>query len=252
MKNPYKPLIGIVPDYKEGGKSDYSVRPYYALRANYVEVINNAGGAAFMLTYDYDMIDYYLDTIDGLMIVGGYFDIHPSRYGETEIHSTVKLNLIRENFEHEIAGKALKKGNLPIFGICNGMQLINALHKGKVIQHIPDDKRFIDHEQSHNPDYNDYSKPYHQVIIEKDSKIFKIIGEEKIKTNSSHHQAVKEVGPDIIISGRAEDGIIEAIEHKTHPFCMGVQWHPEFEVTTSDRKLFSAFIEACNIYRNNK
>lgn len=242
---PSKTLIGIVPDYRSGGKSDYSLRPYYALKCNYVDMINHAGAAAFMLTYDYEMIDYYLEIIDGLMIVGGYFDINPKKYGETEIHPMVKLNEIRENFEHEITDKALKKGDLPILGICNGMQLINALHKGKVIQHIPDDTRFIDHEQSHHPDFTDYAKPYHDVIIEKDSKLFEIIGEQKIKTNSSHHQAVKEVGSQIKISGKAEDGIIEAIEHKTHPFCLGVQWHPEFEATKADKKIFSAFASAC-------
>ncbi len=247
-----KALIGIVPDYRQGGQSDYSLRPYYALRCNYVEMINNAGGAAFMLTYDYDMIDYYLNTIDGLMIVGGYFDINPKRYGESEIHATVKLNEIRENFEHTIANSALKKGNLPLLGICNGMQLISTIYGGKIIQHIPDDARFIDHEQSHNPDFFDYAKPYHDVIIEKDSKLFEIIGSDKVKTNSSHHQAVKSVGDEIKISGKAEDGIIEAIEHKTHPFCLGVQWHPEFEVTKADQKIFAAFISACQKYKNSK
>ncbi len=246
-----RPIIGIVPDYKEGCTNGYSTREYYALRANYVEMINRAGGAAIILTYDYELIDSYLDSIDGLMIVGGYFDIHPKRYGESEIHATVKLNDIRENFEYELGSKAIKT-NLPFFGICNGMQLINVLHGGKVIQHIPDDKNFMDHEQSHNADFKDYRLGYHEVTLERNSKIFSLTNQEKFLTNSSHHQAAKLAGDGLKIVARAPDGIIEAVEKIDHPFCLGVQWHPEFEVSDADRKIFEGFVRAAKEYKDKK
>jgi putative glutamine amidotransferase len=246
-----RPLIGIVPDYKEGCTEGYSLRNYYALRANYVEMINKAGGAAVILTYDYDLIDSYLESLDGLMVVGGYFDIHPKRYGEMEIHETVKLNDVREEFENALGKKALKT-KLPFLGICNGMQLINVLHGGKVIQHIPDEKKFLDHEQSHIDGFNDYSKGYHDVAIERNSKLFSIVGKEKITTNSSHHQAAKTAGDSLKICARASDGIIEAVENPLHPFCLGVQWHPEFEVSLADRKIFEGFIAAAKEYKNEK
>lgn len=246
-----KPLIGVVLDYREGGKNQYSSGPYYALRANYIDVIEKMGGKVLLIPYDYEMIEFYLKSIDGLMIVGGYFDINPRRYGDNEIHKEVKLNEIRENFEFEIMAQALKKADLPIFGICNGMQLINIIHGGKAIQHIPDHVQYLEHEQSKILDYGDYGKVYHEVVIAKDSKLFEIIGEEKIQTNSSHHQAVKDVNDDLKISGKAVDGIIEAIEHKTHPFCLGVQWHPEFAGTVADNKLFNAFVSACKKYQEN-
>ncbi len=246
-----RPLIGIVPDYKEGCQNGYSTRNYYALRANYVEMINQAKGAAIILTYDYDLIDFYLNSLDGLMVVGGYFDIHPSRYGENQVHETVKLNDVRENFEHELGLKAIKT-NIPFLGICNGMQLINVLHGGKVIQHIPDEKVFINHEQSSIEGFSDYKVAYHEVKIEKDSKLFSLIGEEKIKTNSSHHQAAKNAGNGLKIAARASDGIIEAIEKNDHPFCLGVQWHPEFEVCAADKKIFTSFVDAALNYKNSK
>lgn len=246
-----KPLIGIVPDYKEGCASGYSSREYYALRSNYVEMINKAGGAAVILTYDYDIIDDYLASLDGLMIVGGYFDIHPKRYGDEKIHESVKLNDIRENFEHEL-GKRAVKTQIPLLGICNGMQLINVLHQGKVIQHIPDEQGFIDHEQSHTEGFNDYHTGYHEVNIVKDSKLFSIIGEEKILTNSSHHQAAKNISGGLKVVGQASDGIIEAIEKVDHPFCIGVQWHPEFEVSDADRKIFEQFVVAAKNYKKGK
>jgi putative glutamine amidotransferase len=246
-----KPLIGIVPDYREGSEKGYSVRNYYALRANHVEMINQAGGAAVILTYDYDLIDSYLDAIDGLMIVGGYFDINPKRYGDEEIHESVKLNEVRENFEEAIVSKALKS-NLPYFGICNGMQLLNVLNGGKVIQHIPDEENFINHEQSHIAGFNNYETAYHDILIEKSSRLFAIIGQEKIKTNSSHHQAAKHVGRGLNICARAEDGIIEAIENPNHPFCLGVQWHPEFNCSKADEKLFIEFVKAAQNFKKLK
>lgn len=246
-----RPLIGIAPDYKDGCPNGYSTRNYYALRANYVEMINKAGGAAVILTYDYDLIDSYLESLDGLMVVGGYFDIHPKRYGAEEIHPAVKLNDIRENFEHELGLKAIKT-NLPLLGICNGMQLINVLHGGKVIQHIPDEENLMNHEQSHSEEFKDYAAGYHDVEIAKNSKLFSIIGQEKIKTNSSHHQAAKNAGTGLIASAHASDGVIEAVEKTNHPFCVGVQWHPEFAVSDADKKIFEAFVEAAKKYKNLK
>jgi putative glutamine amidotransferase len=251
MIKSHKPLIGIVPDFREGCETGYSKGNYYALRTNYVEMVNKAGGAAVLLTYDYDLIDSYLESLDGLVVVGGYFDIHPKRYGEEEIHPTVKLNAVREEFEQELGRKALKT-SLPFLGICNGMQLLNVLHGGKVIQHIPDNNDFIDHEQSHIEGFNDYHKPYHFVTIEKNSKLFSIIGEEKIKTNSSHHQAAKNAGSELNIAARASDGIIEAVEKAGHPFCIGVQWHPEFSTSTADQKIFEGFVKAATEYKNSK
>jgi putative glutamine amidotransferase len=246
-----RPLIGIVPDFKEGCPNGYSSRNYYALRANYVEMVNKAGGAAIILTYDYELIESYLATLDGLVVVGGYFDIHPKRYGESEIHPTVKLNDVRENFEYELGSKAVKT-NLPFLGICNGMQLLNVLHGGKVIQHIPDEKNLMDHEQSHNEDYKDYAKGYHEVAIERNSKLFEIVGKEKILTNSSHHQAARNAGENLRIVARASDGVIEAVEKPNHDFCLGVQWHPEFETSEADRKIFENFVAAAKKYKESK
>ncbi|OFW85446.1 MAG: hypothetical protein A2794_03950, partial [Alphaproteobacteria bacterium RIFCSPHIGHO2_01_FULL_40_8] len=200
---------------------------------------------------DYDLIDSYLESLDGLMIVGGYFDIHPKRYGEEEMHPITKLNEVREEFEHQIAKKTIQT-KMPFLGICNGMQLINVLHGGNVIQHIPDEGKFLDHEQGHIEGFANYHQCYHEVLIEKNSRLFSVVGEEKIKTNSSHHQAAKNAGKGLIVSAKASDGIIEAIENPSHPFCIGVQWHPEFETSQADRKIFTGFVEAAKKYKESK
>ena len=247
-----RPLIGIVPDYKEGCSESYSAANYYALRTNYVDMVNKSGGAAILLTFDYGLIDFYLKELDGLMIVGGDLDINPKRYGEKEIHPTVKLNEVRESFELALGSKAMKM-DIPLLGICSGMQLINVLHGGKAIQHIPDEEGdFMQHEQSHIEGFTDYRTLYHDVNIDKNSKLFSMIGEEKIKTNSSHHQATRIAGEGFEISARASDGIIEAIEKVDHPFCLGVQWHPEFGTGKADQKIFDGFVNAAQQYKKGK
>ena len=245
-----KPVIGIVPDFRFGGKDQYSLRDFYALRTNHVEAINSNEGAAIILPYDYNLIDDYLNSIDGLLIVGNFFDIDPKRYGE-EIHHAANLNKVRENFEFSISEKALSY-KIPFLGICNGMQIINIIYGGTVIQHIPDCKDYINHEQAKIKGFDDYSIPYHEVIIKNPSKLYDIVGQEKIMTNSSHYQATKKAGDGLNIVARASDGIIEAIEKPDHPFLVGVQWHPEFAVSEADSKIFKHFVAAAKEYKNSK
>jgi len=241
--NKTKPIIGILPDFQIGAINNaYSRYNHYAIRQNYVDAINNNGGTAILLTYNYQAIDQYLELIDGLLIVGGNMDIHPNRYNESIIHDKTKLNLDRENFEFAFVGKALQNKNLPILGICNGMQLLAIIYgDSKVIQHIPDNPQFIDHEQSNFAEFPDY-KPYHPIDIEPTSQLAKIIGATNHTVNSSHHQAITQVCSALTISARAKDGIIEAIEDNNLNFCLGVQWHPEF--SKNENNLFTAFIKA--------
>ncbi len=247
-----KPIIGIIPDYVQDSAQSYSVRPHYSIRKNYLDMISSAGGLVVIIPYDYNSIDEYINLIDGLIIIGGFFDICPSRYSNEEKHKETILNAVRENFEFEFAEKFLKT-KLPFFGICNGMQVMNCLYGGKIIQHIPDeDKNYMIHEQSKVKGKEDSAIAYHEVFIEKDSLLHKITNEDAMVTNSSHHQAVRHVGPGIKINSRAADGIIEGIEDPNHPFCLGVQWHPEFNVSKGDKKLFEAFINKTNEIKNDR
>ncbi|HLD76622.1 MAG TPA: gamma-glutamyl-gamma-aminobutyrate hydrolase family protein [Rickettsiales bacterium] len=240
-----KPKIGIILDHKEGSEEGYSRRAHYAIRANYIDSISKQNALVILIPYDHNAIDDYIAMLDGLMIVGGAFDVDPTRYGEEFFHPKTHLNKIRENFEFEFAKKFLATKK-PLLGICNGMQLINIINGGDIIQHIPDEKgEFLNHEQSKVKGKEDSFKAYHQVFLEENSKLYKIIAQKEIGTNSSHHQAVKNVGKGLKINAYASDGTIEGLEDESHPFCIGVQWHPEFAVSDADDKIFAAFIMAC-------
>lgn len=232
-----KPLIGITFDAQDPG--GYSQYPWYALRENYCTAVVNAGGIPFPLIHDLDLVDSYLDLIDGLLITGGGHDVDPALYGVRDVHATVKLKPKRTNFEMEMARKTLQK-NLPFLGICGGQQLLNVALGGTLIQHIPDEVRdALEHKQSHRRD-----EPAHIVKIEKGTLLYKIVGKQELSVNSVHHQAVKDVADGVVVNAKADDGIIEGIEAPAYKFCLGLQWHPEFTITQQEKDIFKTFIRA--------
>tara|TARA_Y100000590_G_scaffold140601_1_gene161331 strand:+ start:2279 stop:2992 length:714 start_codon:yes stop_codon:yes gene_type:complete len=231
-----KPIIGITLDSEEPG--GYSKFPWYAIRKNYLHSIEKFGGIPFPLFHSLKNTKNIIQKIDAIIITGGNFDINPSIYGEKNKNTRLIKNN-RTKFEIEICELSLKK-NIPILGICGGEQLLNVCFGGTLIQDIKKfDKKNFEHEQ-----INPRNQTSHDVIIEKNTKLFKIVKQKKIKVNSAHHQAVHELGRNLTISGKSKDGIIESIESKEHKWCIGVQWHPEFLITKADKLLILNFIKS--------
>ncbi|MEO1017637.1 MAG: gamma-glutamyl-gamma-aminobutyrate hydrolase family protein [Pseudomonadota bacterium] len=232
-----RPVIGVTLDSEASG--GYSKLPWYALRQNYCATIAEAGGIPIALPHEPDLVARYLDMIDGLIVTGGAFDLDPSLYGATDRHASVTTKEKRTAFEWEITKAALDR-DLPVLGICGGQQLLNVVLGGTLIQHIPDEiEGALAHEQP-----NPRTEPGHDVEVEKGSKLYEFVGTTRIQVNSAHHQAAKAMGPGVIVSGRAPDGVIEAIEAPAYRFCLGVQWHPEYAVSATDPKILRAFIDA--------
>ena len=232
MKNP---IIGITLDFENNG--GYSKFPWYAIRENYLTCIYKFGAIPFPLFHQSLVNNYFVKALDGLIITGGNFDINPKLYSEFSSGSRNIKNK-RTGFEIDIFNKFLETSK-PILGICGGEQLMNVASGGDLIQDINHSiKTKIEHEQT-----NPRNQVSHEAIVKKDSKLYNIIHSENIKINSAHHQSVNNLGKDFISTARAPDGIIEAIEHINHRWCIGVQWHPEFLITNSDKLLISSFIQ---------
>jgi putative glutamine amidotransferase len=191
------------------------------------------------LPHDPSAAAAYLDRIDGLIVTGGGFDVDPALYGETSRHPTVKTKDRRTAFELAATKGALAR-NMPVLGICGGQQLLNVALGGTLIQHIPDEvPGCLPHRQS-----NPRNEPGHAVRVIAGTLLRRITGVETLAVNSAHHQAVKAAGPGLVVDAIAEDGVVEGIEKPDHPFCLGVQWHPEFEISEADRRIFQMFIKA--------
>jgi len=232
------PVIGITLDSEEAG--GYSASPYYALRRNYADAVEAAGGVAVLLPHQPGRVAAYLDLIDGLVVTGGAFDVDPALFGAAECHPTVVLKRRRTAFELAILAGAIA-GDRAVLGICGGQQLLNVALGGTLIQHIPDEVAgALAHEQT-----NPHDQPGHPVDLVVGTKLAAIAGTLRIAVNSSHHQAVKAVAPGCVVNAIAPDGVIEGIEAVESRFCIGVQWHPEYGIGPADVALFRAFIEAC-------
>lgn len=240
---PTTPIIGVTLDYETS--PTYSKLPWYALRENYCGSLSRFGAAPVALPHEVEMANAYLSVIQGLVVTGGAFDIPPSLYGEGSVHESVVTKDKRTQFEFAITKGAVARG-IPILGICGGEQLLNVVLGGSLIQHIPDSiEGALEHEQP-NPRH----QPGHAVKVEEGTLLHRLVGGQ-IDVNSAHHQAIRNPAPGVVVNSYAPDGVIEGIElpESAHPFCLGVQWHPEYHVTGADTRIFEAFVDACRKVR---
>ena len=232
-----QPVIGLTLDHEPPG--GWSKFPWYAIRENYCNAVRHADGLPILLPHDPEAAADYVDRIDGLIITGGGFDVDPALFGAETRHSTVTTKDRRTAFELAATRIALGR-DMPVLGICGGQQLLNVALGGTLIQHIPDEvPGALPHRQP-----NPRDEPGHDVRVIVGTLLHRIAGAEHLAVNSAHHQAVKAAGPGVVIDAVAGDGVVEGIEDPRRRFCLGVQWHPEFEIGEADRRIFRAFVEA--------
>jgi putative glutamine amidotransferase len=212
------------------------------LLPDYVESIRRAGGEPCVLQLN---APPSVKDLDGVLLTGGG-DIDPSIYKEARHSKTNDPDATRDSFELELAKLAIHE-NLPIFGVCRGLQVLNVAAGGTLIQDIPSE---VSHPLGHQIDAPLYAIA-HEVWITPGSTLANMMNEELeggevLQVNSRHHQSIKQVAAGFDVSATAPDGVIEAIERPASHFCVAVQWHPEnFWRTGEFRALFEEFVKAC-------
>ena len=230
MNSENKPIIGIT-----SSMSDTFIK----MRRNYFDAVLGAGGIPVFMPHNGGKEDAakFLEFCDGVLFAGGD-DVDPKHYGEEIAFDNVQTTPLRDDFELALA-ELLKNDSRPILGICRGEQLLNVAFGGSLYQHIDG------HRQEESG-----TKNLRAAKVAEGTLLHKLAGTTDIKTNSFHHQAVKDVAPGFVVSARAEDGTVEAIEPEDQlaspRFFLAVQWHPEIFFRTDDaaRNIFKAFIEA--------
>ena len=239
-----KPIIGITTGEILNAK--FAWAPYvYGQSHTYVEAIKSAGGIPVLLPFlqNKEDISHLVSTIDGVLFAGGN-DVTPELYGEEVTHA-VDTSRARDEWELALM-EAAQNQTKPIFTICRGTQLLNVSRGGTLYQDIQLDQ----HSQSNHSSSEEFENAEHlahKITLEPDSKLARILGENNVKTNSQHHQAIKKLGKDLSITARAEDGVVEGVEDSSKEFVMGVQSHPEGLFASTEptwARIFEAFVQA--------
>jgi len=213
------------------------------LKRSYYEAVEKSGGVPLILpnTKKLNLIDQMLKVVDGLVISGGN-DVDPQFYKEKKKARNLNLTKERDLFEIALVRKARRK-KIPVLAICRGMQLVNVAFGGTLYQDFSFEKKFFDHTLEGSSCYN----KKHSVVIQDKTKLYSIIGRNRIEVNTSHHQMVKKIAPGFIVSAWSEkDEVIEGIETKDDNFLVCVQWHPELMKDKSSRLLFDSLIRAAS------
>ncbi len=230
-----KPVIGVTPLFDRA-------RDSYWMLPGYFQALEQAGAAPVMLplTDDEAALSHIVDTLDGFLIAGGQ-DVSPSVYGEEQKPTCAETCPERDAMEGVLL-RLLWDADKPVFGICRGLQILNAHLGGTLYQDLITEHPSDTNHRMAAP----YDRAEHLVSLIKDAPLYPLLGAEEIGVNSCHHQAIKTLAPCLQPMAIAPDGLAEAVYAPDKRFVWAVQWHPEFffKKDENSRKLFAAFVNA--------
>lgn len=248
-KSPTKPIIGVTAREFEGG-----TLPRIGTYQPYLEGVIAAGGAPVVLPLVGEpegWVDGVVTGLDGILFTGGE-DIEPSRYRESPHEKLGVVSPLRDSVELALFRSARAR-ELPILGICRGLQLINVALGGTLYQDLPSERRDATRHGSGPTEWHERS---HGVTVEAGSTLRRLVGGERCLINSLHHQAIKDLGRELAVVGScASDGTIEAIEGvPPGGWLLAVQWHPEVlwdrEGGAPHRAIFEELVKEAVRYKN--
>jgi len=239
-----KPIIGITPSAQLDTLAHGTFLRYY-MSAPYVRAVETAGGIPVILPPQRDAVDDLLAVIDGLLLSGGP-DVDPARYGDTYVHpATYGIDPDRDRFEMDLFEAALRRG-IPVFGICRGIQLMNVALGGTLIQDVSTEHpgaADVGHRQ-HERGLEDWAVGHEMFAV--DSAPLPIFENNELGVNSFHHQAIRDLAPELKPVAISPDGLVEAVVMRANSEVFAVQWHPELMFERDDAHLrpFARLVEA--------
>ena len=220
----------------------------FGINQSYVRALAAAGCAPVLIPLldDQDRLRAIYERLDGIVFPGGA-DVAPEEYGEDPIDNLSVIEPERDRTELVLARWAFED-DLPTLGICRGQQLLNVALGGTLYQDLR--HQGVTQVEHSNADGRARNALLHSVRLDPDSRLAQLIDETRIDVNSLHHQAVKSVAPRLRVTGKSDDGVIEAIESPERRFLIAVQWHPEeIDEIPWVRRLFAGFASAAEATR---
>lgn len=232
-------IIGVMPLFDEHKNSIWMLPAYLEMleRHKLVPLI-------FPYTTNKLVLEKLIKQVDGLLFTGGH-DVNPALYDEQKLDVCGNTLVIRDELEKYVFERAVER-DIPMLGICRGLQLFNVLYGGTLYQDLPTQfNTTLNHTQK-----PPYDVPVHRITFTEDSLFGKALGLTDYEVNSFHHQAIKDLAPNTTVLAMSEDGLVEAIQLKPLSFAVAVQWHPEYLAKEDKLTAFlvNELFEACVDY----
>ncbi|HEY0932761.1 MAG TPA: gamma-glutamyl-gamma-aminobutyrate hydrolase family protein [Trebonia sp.] len=216
-------------------------REFALLHATYIAATERAGGTVVLLPPQAAGADEVVGRIDGLVLTGGG-DVDPARYGQAPGERTSVPRPLRDQWEIALTRSALRH-DLPLLAVCRGLQILNVALGGSLHQHLPE----VTGHDGHQPGPGVFGAV--DVSTEPGTRTAGLIGS-RVRVHCHHHQAIARLATGLEVTGRADDGTVEAAEIAGRTFAVGVQWHPE--ENSQDTRLFAALVAAGGRYRERR
>jgi putative glutamine amidotransferase len=231
---------------------------HWVLSGHAMAVMVPAVTSHSLITRSELQLDHYARALDGLVLQGGN-DVAPEGYGETALQPAWRGDAVRDRYETELVRAFISAGK-PVFGVCRGLQLLNVMHGGTLLQDIPTQRpEALVHRQA-----DKYERHYHAVEFVPGTRLAALYpGVSSATTNSIHHQGIKDLAPGFVVEARCpDDGMVEAIRSTGPAYVAAVQWHPEFHAehlaaadphapaTLDDHPMLQDFLAACRAARH--
>ena len=237
MASMVRPRIAMIADRREASFGAWRDVALAAVWAHYVEAVDAAGGLPIVIPVVEAIEEepaLALEGIDGLLLTGGR-DIDASSYGADAHPSNEDGDPLRDRVELALASEALAR-DLPVLGVCRGMQLLNLALGGGIDQHLEDSDGI------HRADPGTFVD--HSIEIAAGTRLATILGDEPAEVRSHHHQGVEPLADELVVSARSPDGLVEAFEAPDRAFCVAVLWHPEENLAGGGADLYAALVAA--------
>ena len=225
------PVVGISSYARSGQPAAFSIP------TGYVDAVRRAGAVPIVLPPGEQEPQALLALMSALIVSGGG-DINPSAYGGRQHETVYSVCEERDAFEFALTRAALADTRVPMLCICRGLQVLNVVCGGTLHVHLPET---YGERVAHRLPPRDTSM--HAVEIDPDSRLAHVLGTTRAQVRSWHHQGIDRLGEGLRAVAWAEDGVVEAVEHLEHPWCIAVQWHPEMQLDDQvQQRIFRALI----------